>query len=70
MGYGYEVKGINDRNVIAAKNMIQLSSKTALPGAILVNDLPFCEFSLCKWKRSTLIHTSTTHSSMASVAKL
>jgi hypothetical protein len=45
MGYGYEVKGINDRKVNAAKNMIQLSSKTALPGAILVNDLPFCEFA-------------------------
>jgi hypothetical protein len=62
MVYGYEVKGINDRNVIAAKNMMQLSSKMALPGAILVNDLPFCEFSLCKWNYSTLIHTSTTYS--------
>ncbi|KAI0274083.1 cytochrome P450 [Russula aff. rugulosa BPL654] len=41
MVYGYEVKGINDRNVIAAKNMMQLSSKMAFPGAILVNDLPF-----------------------------
>ena len=48
MGYGYEVKGISDRKVIAAKNMIQLSSETALPGAILVNDLPICEFS--PWK--------------------
>jgi hypothetical protein len=61
MGYGYEVKGINDRKVTAAKNMAQLSSETALPGAILVNDLPFCEFSLLKWKVSTLIHTSTIH---------
>jgi hypothetical protein len=49
MGYGYEVKGINDRKVCAAKDMIQLLSKTALPGALLVNDLPFCEFSLRKW---------------------
>ena len=46
MGYGYEVKGINDRKVNAAKNMVQLVGKTALPGALLVNDLPFCEFSL------------------------
>ena len=44
MGYGYEVKGINDPKVNAAKTMIELASKTALPGAILVNDLPFCEF--------------------------
>jgi len=62
MVYGYEVKGINDRKVIAAKNMMQLSSKMALPGAILVNDLPFREFSLYKWKYSMLIHTSTTYS--------
>ncbi len=46
MGYGYEVKGINDRNVKVAKDIIQLAGKTALPGALLVNDLPFCERSL------------------------
>ena len=69
MGYGYEVKGINDRKVNAAKNMIQLASKTALPGALLVNDLPFCEFSLWKWK-SMFIHTSTIHPRMASVVEL
>ncbi len=61
MGYGYEVKGINDRKVNAAKNMVQLVGKTALPGALLVNDLPFCEFSLWKWKSPTFIHTSTIH---------
>ncbi|KAI0278749.1 cytochrome P450 [Russula aff. rugulosa BPL654] len=44
MGYGYEVTGINDRKVTAAKNMAQLSSETALPGAILVNDLPFLRY--------------------------
>jgi hypothetical protein len=48
MVYGYEVKGINDRNVTTPKKLVQLASKTALPGAILVNDLPFCESSL--WK--------------------
>ena len=61
MGYGYEVKGIRDRKVTAAKNMVQLASKTALPGAMLVNDLPFCEFSPWKWKDLTFIHTSTIH---------
>ena len=46
MGYGYEVKGIDDRNVNAAKAMIQLAGDVALPGALLVNDLPFCKFPL------------------------
>ena len=61
MTYGYEVKGINDRKVNAAKNMLQLAGKTALPGAVLVNDLPFCEFRFWKWKFSMFIHTSTIH---------
>ena len=61
MGYGYEVKGTDDRKVNAAKNMIQLAGEIALPGAMLVNDLPFCKFSLWKWTRATFIHTSTTH---------
>ena len=46
MGYGYEVKGLNDRKVQAAKKMVQLMGEIALPGALLVNDLPFCESSL------------------------
>jgi len=61
MGYGYEAKGINDRKVNAAKIMVQLAGKTTLPGALLVNDLPFCEYSLWRWINSTLIHTSTIH---------
>jgi hypothetical protein len=46
MGYGYEVKEINDWTVKAAKKMVQLMGEIALPGALLVNILPFCEFSL------------------------
>ena len=61
MGYGYEVKGINDRKVNAAKQLVELSGKITLPGAILVNDLPFCEYSLCKRKSSTFIQDSTIH---------
>jgi hypothetical protein len=45
MGYGYEVKEINDRTVKAAKKMVQLMGEIALPGALLVNILPFCESS-------------------------
>ena len=46
MGYGYEVKELNDRTVHAAKKMVQLMGEIALPGALLVNILPFCESSL------------------------
>ncbi|KAF8492571.1 cytochrome P450, partial [Russula emetica] len=41
MGYGYEVKELNDRTVKAAKKMVQLMGETGLPGALLVNVLPF-----------------------------
>jgi len=46
MGYGYEVKELNDRTVKAAKKMVQLMGEIALPGALLVNVLPFCESPL------------------------
>ena len=52
MGYGYEVKGRNDRKVTVARTMTQLASETALPGCVLVNDLPFREWSLQYWARS------------------
>jgi hypothetical protein len=43
MGYGYEVKGLDDQKIKAARNLAKLISETALPGALLVNDLSFCE---------------------------
>jgi hypothetical protein len=46
VGYGYEVKELNDRTVTAAKRMLQLLGEVALPGALLVNVLPFCESPL------------------------
>ena len=46
MGYGYEVKEPNDRKVNASRKLAQLVGETALPGALLVNGLPFCEYSL------------------------
>jgi hypothetical protein len=46
MGYGYEVKDINDRTVKAAKKVVQLLGELALPGALLVNTFPCCESSL------------------------
>jgi len=61
MGYGYEVKGHNDKKIKAARKLAQLISETALPGALLVNDLPFCEYTLRYWASSVLIHTSTIH---------
>jgi hypothetical protein len=43
MGYGYEVKGLNDRTVKAARKIVQLIGEITLPGALLVNILPVCE---------------------------
>ncbi|KAH9952752.1 cytochrome P450 [Russula dissimulans] len=44
MGYGYEVQGPNDRRAIISRKMAQLASETTLPGALLVNDLPFLRY--------------------------
>ncbi|KAH9970769.1 cytochrome P450 [Russula compacta] len=41
MTYGYEVRGREDRMVEAPREMTELGSATALPGALLINDLPF-----------------------------
>ena len=70
MGYGYEVKGLNDRKIKAARKLAQLISETALPGALLVNDLPFCEYTLRYWASSALIRTSTIHPRMAFLVQL
>ena len=58
MGYGYEVKGPSDPNVKTARELVQMTSETIHPGALLVNDLPFCECSLGirKVRRSLLLH--------------
>ncbi|KAH9970771.1 cytochrome P450 [Russula compacta] len=40
MTYGYEVHGRDDRMVEAPREMSELGSATALPGALLINDLP------------------------------
>ena len=41
MTYGYEVQGRNDRKVDAVRRIVEIGVATALPGALLVNDLPF-----------------------------
>ena len=70
MGYGYEAKQLNDRKVDAAREMVQLASEILPPGALLVNDLPFCEWSLSYWTILMLIHTSTIYPRMASLVEL
>jgi hypothetical protein len=47
MGYGYEVKDSSDPKVKTARKLVQMTAETIHPGALLVNDLPFCECSLC-----------------------
>jgi len=39
--YGYEAQGRNDRKIEIARQLTRIVSKVALPGALLVNDLPF-----------------------------
>lgn len=58
MGYGYEVKGPSDPKVKTARKLVQMTSETIHPGALLVNDLPFCECSLGirEVRRSLLLH--------------
>lgn len=41
MGYGYKVRELNDRPVVAAKKMVQFIGEIALPGALLVNIFSF-----------------------------
>jgi len=70
MGFGYEVKGLNDPKVNASRKLAQVVIETALPGALLVNDLPFCEYSMSYWTSSALIHNSAIRPWMASVVEL
>jgi hypothetical protein len=46
MTYGYEVRGLDDRKVTVARKMAKQVTSTALPGVLLVNDLPFRALSL------------------------
>lgn len=43
--YGYDADGPDDRKLYIVKKMAQLASVTTLPGALLVNSLPCCEYS-------------------------
>ena len=42
MAYGYEVKGRYDRMLDVSIRLNEFGTKTFLPGALLVNELPFC----------------------------
>ena len=41
MTYGYEVCGPGDKKIEAAKAMSKFGGRLVLPGALLVNELPF-----------------------------
>jgi hypothetical protein len=72
MVYGYEVQGRNDHKVNAAKEMAQLVSESALPGVLLVNDIPLREWSVPHGTHSphNNMFVSTIYSRMVSVVKL
>jgi hypothetical protein len=41
--YGYDLKGIDDRMIAAPVQATEMLGQLILPGAVLVNHLPFCE---------------------------
>jgi hypothetical protein len=41
--YGYDLKGNDDPMIAAPVQATELLSRLILPGAVLVNHLPFCE---------------------------
>jgi len=45
MTYGYDAEGPDDRKLYVVKKMAQITATTTLPGALLVNSLPFCACS-------------------------
>jgi hypothetical protein len=63
MGYGYEIQGPDDRKVDVVRKFAQLAAEATLPGALLVNDLPFREWPLVlDTVRHTTFRSSPIHS--------
>jgi hypothetical protein len=60
IAYGYEVQGRHDRRVDIARRLAKLASETVLPGALLVNDLPFCKSSPLAWTHSAVTGSIST----------
>lgn len=40
--YGYQVRGRDDRMIVAAKRRNEFAIGKILPGALLVNQIPLC----------------------------
>ena len=59
MTYGYEVKGRHDKKLDVSKRLNDLAVVILLPGALLVNELPFCMRSLTFAHYIELITTSS-----------
>ena len=55
MTYGYEVHKRDDIMLDAAKRMSNFAQANILPGALLVNYLPFCTDSRLNHKRIDLL---------------
>src|SRR5258708_29478536 len=70
--YGYDADGPDDRNVYVVKKMAQLASITTLPGALLVNSLPFFEYTHHFWRSrcSVTICLSAIHPRVVAVVQL
>jgi hypothetical protein len=61
MTYGYDASGRNDRRINAARKLSDIGTATALPGALLVNNLPFRAFFPNWHVRLVMISHSSAH---------
>jgi hypothetical protein len=72
MAYGYDAQGRNDdRLVKVSRELVQFGTRIILPGALLVNNIPFRERSaLYQIRLAEKYSLSTIHSRMAFVVQL
>lgn len=71
MTYGYEAQERDDRMIDASKRMNKFGTEKVLPGALLVNYLPFRMLSLAGPFRGRIAYDvpfSTPHPRMAAMA--
>ena len=72
MTYGYEVKGRYDRMLDVSIRLNEFGIKTFLPGALLVNELPFCMLSshFCSSYQTSRRNSSAPYSRLGALYEL
>ena len=72
MTYGYEVKGRHDKKLDVSKRLNDLAVVILLPGALLVNELPFCMLSshFCSSYQTSRRNSSAPYSRLGALYEL